>query len=117
MAIPGKRRRKGTMNNTCDSSNLSKTIKRPHARCRLGRAAILCAATFASLQAHAADSKAKSGFMEGPGKARLEKVAELDVPEGYIFVDGKTTHALMNKPSEPTSGNEYGWLMSSNETL
>src|SRR6266404_5294515 len=104
------------MNKSFDSSKLFNSGRWPGARCHFARAAVLCAATVAFLQTHAADSKAKSGFMEGPGQARLEKVAELDVPEGYIFLDGKTTRALMKKAGEPTSGNEYGSLMPTNES-
>src|SRR5260370_31325931 len=105
------------MNNSFDSSKPSCSGKWPGARCHLARGAILCAAVLACLQTRGADSKAKSGFMEGPGKARLEKVAELDVPEGYIFVDGKTTRALMKKAGAPTSGDEYGQLMPTNESF
>ncbi len=84
---------------------------------RLACAAIFCAAILGLPLIHAADSKSKPGVLEGPGKARMEKVAELDVPEGYVFLDGKTTRALMKKAGEPTSGDEYGTLMPTNESF
>jgi uncharacterized membrane-anchored protein len=105
------------MNNSFELSNPFGSFKWLNVRSRLASSVILCAATLALLQARGADSKSKSGFTEGPGKARLEKVAELDVPEGYIFIDGKTTRALMKKAGEPTSGDEYGSLMPTNESF
>ncbi len=55
-------------------------------------------------------------MLKGPAKARLENVAQLDVPEGYMFIDGKGTRALLKSKGEPTSGQEVGLLISTNES-
>lgn len=68
-----------------------------------------------SSRAQNADSKSKPKFVEGPAKAQLERVANLDVPAGYRFVDGKTTRALMKAGGEPVSGQEAGMLLPTNE--
>ena len=58
----------------------------------------------------------KPNVLKGPAKARLENVAQIDVPAGYIFIDGKGTRALMKSKGEPTSGREVGLLVSTNES-
>jgi len=76
----------------------------------------LCALmTAVSLHAQNADSKSKTKFVEGPAKAQLERVGDLDVPAGYRFLDGKTTRALMKAGGEPVSGQEVGLLMPTND--
>src|SRR5438876_8143535 len=60
-------------------------------------------------------SKAKSGMISGPAKAQLESVAQVDVPAGYIFFDGKTTRALLKREGEPVSGHELGLLTETND--
>jgi len=35
--------------------------------------------------------------LDGPAKAKLESVAEINVPEGYFFLDGKATRQLLKK--------------------
>jgi len=57
----------------------------------------------------------KPNLLKGPAKARLENVGQIDVPAGYIFVDGKGTRALMKSKGEPTSGREVGLLASTNQ--
>jgi len=52
---------------------------------------------------------------EGPAKASLENVAQIDVPVGYVFLDGKTTRALLKAEGEPVSGQEMGLIESTNE--
>jgi len=63
----------------------------------------------------AGGSKAKPGMISGPAKAPLEAVAQVDVPPGYVFFDGKTTRALLKKEGEPVSGHELGLLSPTNE--
>ncbi len=79
------------------------------------RCAILLAGVL--LLAHsltmAADRKAK--FVTGPAKGQLGTVADINVPEGYILLDSKSTQAILEKEGEPTSGNELGWLRPTNE--
>jgi len=71
----------------------------------------------ACAQVSAQETKTKSGLtvLTGPAKAQLEGVAQVDVPAGYIFFDGKTTRALLKKEGEPVSGHELGLLMETNE--
>ena len=57
----------------------------------------------------------KPNFQEGPGLAKLGDVAQIQVPAGFRFLDGKTTRALMKASGEPTSGNELGLLMPTND--
>ena len=59
--------------------------------------------------------ESKLKWINGPTKAKLEKIAEIDVPEGYLFLDGKSTRALMKASGEPVNGNELGLLMPTNE--
>jgi len=61
------------------------------------------------------DTGPKPGVLKGPAKAQLEKVAQIDVPAGYIFIDGKGTRKLLESKGEPTSGQEVGLLVSTNE--
>ena len=68
-----------------------------------------------SLPAQSSKSKSRPGFTEGPAKVQLENVAQLEVPAGYAFLDGKTFRALMQKEGEPVSGQEVGMLVATNE--
>jgi len=64
------------------------------------------------------DSAAKrTGVLEGPAKATLQDIAQIDVPAGYEFIDGKRTRALLKAEGEPVSGRELGLLspISTNE--
>jgi uncharacterized membrane-anchored protein len=61
------------------------------------------------------DAGAKPGMVRGPAKAQLETVAQIDVPAGYMFIDGKGTRALLKSKGEPTTGQEVGLLVSTNE--
>lgn len=65
------------------------------------------------LHAEKADRK-KLNVLEGPALAKLSDVAQVQVPVGFEFVDGKTLRALMKASGEPTSGNEVGFLRPTN---
>ena len=56
------------------------------------------------LQAQNPDAKPKLNVLQGPAKAPLEKIAQVDVPSGYAFIDGKSTRALLKAEGEPVSG-------------
>jgi len=56
----------------------------------------------------------KPNAVFGPTNAWLGDVAEIGVPGGFVFYDGKTTRALMKKVGEPVSGRELGLLMPTN---
>ena len=60
-------------------------------------------------------NKSKLDVLKGPATAKLESVAQINVPAGYSFLDGKTTRALMKASGEPSSGREQGLLMPTNE--
>jgi len=52
--------------------------------------------------------------LEGPATATLAGVAEITVPAGYLFIDGKTTRTMMESAGEPVSGKEAGFLSPTN---
>ncbi len=76
-----------------------------------------CSLALATGRAHAQnpDSKPKLNLTYGPAKAHLESIAQLDVPAGHIFIDGKSTRALLKAEGEPVSGQEMGLLKATNE--
>jgi uncharacterized membrane-anchored protein len=75
-----------------------------------------CALALVTLPLHAQKIEGKKpDILNGPATARLEGIAQIDVPAGYQFLDGKTTRALMKASGEPTSGREQGLLMPTNE--
>src|SRR6185436_4876206 len=55
-----------------------------------------------------AATASKFNRLSGPAKAQLEGRGQIDVPEGYVFFDGKTTRAMLKAGGEPTSGSELG---------
>ena len=75
----------------------------------------LCSLVLAGVPAKGADSGPKLTPLKGPAKARLEDVAQIDVPAGYAFLDGKSTRSLMKAMGEPASGQELGLLTPTNE--
>jgi uncharacterized membrane-anchored protein len=79
---------------------------------------VLAASAFALLalpaqRAGAADRKIN--ILKGPAMAQLESIAHINLPEGYIFLDGKTTRALMKAEGEPVSGSELGLIRATNQ--
>jgi uncharacterized membrane-anchored protein len=79
---------------------------------------ISCAVLTASpIHAQTSDAKKrKLGLIEGPARAKLKDVAQVEVPEGYVFIDGNGLRALLKKAGEPTSGNELGLLRPTNHS-
>jgi uncharacterized membrane-anchored protein len=59
-------------------------------------------------------SGSKPHALAGPATAQLGNVAQIELPAGYAFFDGKTTRAMMESAGEPTSGNELGLLHPTN---
>jgi uncharacterized membrane-anchored protein len=78
---------------------------------------VLCcfAVALPSLVAQDSGSKPKLNKLEGPARADLGGVAQIDVPAGYIFLDGKSTRAMLRAAGEPVSGNELGFLKATNQ--
>ena len=68
----------------------------------------------AAFGAHAQDSDKLAGVLEGPGVGKLGQVAQIDVPAGCVFLDAKTTRALMEKRGDEVSGQELGLLRNTN---
>ncbi len=56
----------------------------------------------------------KSQALAGPATAQLGNIAQIELPAGFAFFDGKTTRAMMAAAGEPTSGNELGLLHPTN---
>lgn len=61
-----------------------------------------------------AQEKPKFNVIHGPGTAPMEGIAQINLPAGYTFIDGKGTRALMKQFGEPTSGNEMGMIHATN---
>ena len=61
-----------------------------------------------------AERKSRIKRIEGPATAPLGSVAKIDLPEGYFFLDGKTTRELMKAAGEPVSGDELGLVQPTN---
>ena len=59
-------------------------------------------------------AKPKLNILRGPAKAQLEGIAQIEVPSGYAFLDGKSTRTLMKASGEPVSGHELGFLRPTN---
>lgn len=61
-----------------------------------------------------AQSTSRIKLMHGPATATLGSIGQIDVPEQFIFIDGKTVQQLMKAHGEPVSGNELGELSPTN---
>src|SRR5215468_5071686 len=59
--------------------------------------------------------KPKFSLLKGPAKAPLGNVAQIDLPTGYVFINGKDYQALLKAEGEPVSGNELGSMRATNE--
>jgi uncharacterized membrane-anchored protein len=51
-------------------------------------------------------------WIEGPTMGSLSSIAEIDVPEGYLFLEGDATRILLEIMENPTSGAELGTMAS-----
>lgn len=74
----------------------------------------LCALAI-SAEAASPGTKPDLNVLKGPAKAEMEKIAQIDVPSGYVFLDGKSTRALLKAGGEPVTGRELGLLKATNE--
>ena len=76
----------------------------------------ICAVLFASSAAQGqSDSNPRLHFMQGPTKVHLGNVAQVDVPAGFVFLDGKNYRAMLKAEGEPVNGDEVGFLHSTND--
>src|SRR5579859_6548136 len=77
--------------------------------------ALSLALSISPLLSQNAQPKRKLNLLRGPAKAPLGHVAQIDLPTGYVFINGKDYQALLKAEGEPVSGNELGSLRSTNE--
>ncbi|PYM16627.1 MAG: DUF2167 domain-containing protein [Verrucomicrobia bacterium] len=49
-------------------------------------------------------------WIKGPARAELKSLAEIQVPEGFVFTGAKETRQLLEAMGNPTSGSELGFL-------
>ena len=54
-------------------------------------------------------------WQAGPSVGSLGRVAEVQVPEGYVFLEGADTRRLLELMENPTSGDELGTLAPASE--
>jgi uncharacterized membrane-anchored protein len=75
-----------------------------------------CVLALAAVPLHAQDgeSKPKLNLLKGPAKAPLGNVAKIELPTGYVFINGKDYRGLLKAEGEPVSGRELGLLSSTN---
>ena len=59
----------------------------------------------------AGGSQTAINWQTGPGVANLKQTAEIKLPSGYRFADGKETQRLFKAAGEPVSGREMGMLL------
>lgn len=73
------------------------------------------ALTTSALLAQEPAAKPKLNILKGPAKARLGSYAQIDLPAGYVFLDGNEYRKLLKADGEPASGKEVGWLRPTNQ--
>lgn len=49
-------------------------------------------------------------WQRGPSVGSLNEIAQIKIPEGYVFADGNDTRRIMEASQNPTSGNELGFV-------
>lgn len=75
----------------------------------------VCGLALAASPLFSQDSKTpKLDVLKGPATAKLGDVAQIQVPAGFAFLDGKTTRALLKASGESPSGNELGFIRPTN---
>jgi len=77
----------------------------------------VCGLTFGNVQLFGQTNEAKPKFtiLKGPAKAALGSAAKIDLPAGYIFINGKDYQKILKAEGEPVEGNELGLLRATNE--
>lgn len=77
---------------------------------------VMAGLQLALLPVHAGDTNKDQGhfsgpnWTKGPAKASLKDLAEVQVPEGYVLADAKSTKKILEAMGNPTSGTELGFL-------
>ncbi len=62
-----------------------------------------------------AEADSKPNFLKGPTKAPLGKIAMVELPADCIFMDGKTYQAMRKARGDDVSGEEMGFIATTNE--
>ena len=76
---------------------------------------VICAlALAASVYAAEKSPFKKADFLQGPVKAKLGGMAEIQVPEGYTFTGAEGTKKLMEMMGNTVDGSELGFLAPTN---
>ncbi|MEW6302904.1 MAG: DUF2167 domain-containing protein [Verrucomicrobiota bacterium] len=80
---------------------------------------VLCGLCLALTSARAAEKSGgspveKLNWTKGPAKAQIKHLAEVQVPEGFMFTDAKGTQTLLEAMGNPTNGDELGFLCPTN---
>jgi len=77
---------------------------------------VACTALTLFTPAFAQEAEQEPGIVDqlnwqlGPGVGDLGGIAQIDIPEGYLFVDGDDTRVLMEAMQNPINGEEVGFL-------
>jgi uncharacterized membrane-anchored protein len=80
----------------------------------LGLLCTSCLATWSGLAEKTNSILDKLNLVRGPAKAIMGSVAQVQVPEGYLFSDSKGTRTLLQAMGNPTNGRELGFLAPTN---
>ena len=64
----------------------------------------------ASSQENEPSALDKVKWQKGPGVGELGKIAEVEIPEGYIFADKNDTRIIMEAMQNPVSEQELGFI-------
>lgn len=59
----------------------------------------------------------KLKLLKGPATAHLSTVAQVELPPGYVFIEGKDYQAMLKAEGEPVSGREMGLLGTTNHAF
>jgi uncharacterized membrane-anchored protein len=62
----------------------------------------------------AKNAKTKFNLISGPATVPLGSVARVELPVGYMFMDGNTYRAMLKAEGEPVNGTELGLLRATN---
>lgn len=61
-----------------------------------------------------AADKQELSVLTGPTSAKLGKVAQVEIPAGFVFIEGKSLRALMKASGQPVSDNLLGSIEPTN---
>ena len=71
---------------------------------------IACAMPALAQETEDTQKKVEIDWERGPTNASISHLAEIEVPEGYVFANAEDTRKLMEVMQNPVSGDEVGFL-------